>query len=62
MQSMLQPRDDEIVEDPAGLVRQETVTRTSLPEIDQIAGRERLERRGRAWAPHYDLPHVRDVE
>jgi hypothetical protein len=57
-----EPVDDEIVDDPAALVRQERVLRLAVPDAIEVVREHSLEERVRARPVHVDLAHVRDVE
>ncbi len=55
-------RDHQVVEDAAGGVREQRVALLPGREADDVAGHQRLERRGGVGAGEPYLPHVRDVE
>ena len=53
---------DQVVDDPAGLVRQQRVLRAAPLDPVEVVRERGLQERVRALAPHDQLAHVRDVE
>src|SRR6266498_1971811 len=53
---------DQVIDDPAALVRQEGVLGLARADLLQVVGQGRLEELARAWPFHLELAHVRDVE
>ena len=53
---------DEVVDDPARLVREERVLRLAVGQLVDVVREDRLQERLPGRAVDVDLPHVRDVE
>ena len=53
---------DEVVDDPARLVREERVLRVAVGQLVDVVREDRLQERLPGRAVDVDLPHVRDVE
>ena len=59
---MAQPIDDQVVDDPAALVREQRVLRLAVGEPFEVVREHRLEELPGRRALDVELPHVRDVE
>ena len=54
--------DDQVVDDPAGLVREQRVLRVTATELVDVVGEHRLQQVARGRPLDLELAHVRDVE
>ena len=54
--------DDEVVDDPAGIVRQQGVLRLADADLAEVVGERRLQQLGGARPLDLELAHVRDIE
>ena len=59
---VVEPIDDQVVDDPAAVVRQERVLRLPGLQLDEVVRQRRLQQLGRARPLDLELAHVRDVE
>ena len=59
---VVEPVDDQVVDDPALLVRQERVLRLTRADLVEVVRECRLQERGCLRPFDLELPHVRNVE
>ena len=59
---VVEPIDDQVIDDPAAVVRQERVLRLPGLQLVEVVRERRLKQLGRARPLDLELAHVRDVE